>query len=198
MSAFLPATGVCILFQTSTNIPCMRYRGESIIADFCDHTKPFVMKLSYSAFLLFFICSATACDRNSDATLPPPPTSSAPGAGTFTWVEGNAGAGTAIICDSAYASAQFKTIFAFKGGAATRYQFEINLSSLSAGNYSVATNGNAVAYIRPGSSAIGTGTAGGITISANANNELSGNGVVTMPTINDRVYITMNKVPLRP
>ncbi len=162
--------------------------GETII----------IMK-KYSLQLLLVVIAAVSlfsCSKDEIANAVQAGTVGANGAGAFTWVEGGGGAGTPIVCDSAYASAQYKSIFVYKGANATRYFFEINLTSLAAASYPMSTAGNAVAYDRLGN--MSTGTAGSINILANSNNKISGTGVISMPSINDRLYITMKDLPIRP
>jgi|GEM_PF-1928157 len=112
----------------------------------------------------------------------------------FVWTENDNTFATANIikCDSAYASAQFKTIFVYKGPAVTKYYFEINLSSLAVASYSVNT-ANQVTYLRPGSLLL-AGFGGAIDITANANNKITGTGVISLPfaasgSTTSRVYI---------
>jgi hypothetical protein len=154
----------------------------------------------YSLQLLFAFIAATSlfsCTKNEITNGIQSGTVGANGLGAVTWVEGGGGAGTPIVCDSAYASAQYKSIFVYKGATTTRYFFEINLTSLAPAIYSLSTSGNAVAYDRPGSSGNSTG-GGSITVIINANNKLSGTGIVSIPSINDRVYITIKDLPIRP
>ncbi len=103
------------------------------------------------------------------------------GSDVFVWTENDNtfAAANIIKCDSAYASAQYKSIFVYKGATATKYFFEINLSSIAVANYSIGST-NAVAYVRPGSQII-SGTAGNIEITANAGGKISGTGTISMP-----------------
>lgn len=136
----------------------------------------------------FFACKKDAATTNGGST--------ANGANTFTWTDNS----VTYNCDSAYASAQFKTIFVYKGGSTTRYFFEINLTGLSVANYPFTTTGNALAYIRPGaSSAILTSFAGSLAITANSNNKITGAGVATVnsSTLGERINFTFTDLPLR-
>lgn len=70
-----------------------------------------------------------------------------------------------------YANATFKSIFAVHNGATV---VEINLSSLAVGSYTIDNATNVLTYLKPGSNAMWLGTSGSVTITANANNKLSG------------------------
>jgi hypothetical protein len=139
--------------------------------------------------LLFLAIGFTSCSKDANAANN---TGAAIGANTFTWVEGS----TTLSCDSAYASSNFKTIFATKGGGANRYYFEINLASIAIGNYTFPTSPNAFSYVRPSNSGILVGSAGGVQITANANNTISGNGVATISST-ERVNFTFTNLPIR-
>jgi len=76
-----------------------------------------LLTLSFIALTLF-ACKKDAATTNGGST--------ANGANTFTWTDNT----VTYNCDSAYASAQYKTIFVYKGGSATRYFFEINLTGI--------------------------------------------------------------------
>lgn len=145
-------------------------------------------------FILAFITTSLfACKKDAATTNGG---STANGANTFTWTDNS----VTYNCDSAYASAQFKTIFVYKGGSTNRYFFEINLTGLSVANYPFTTTGNALAYIRPGaSSAILTSFAGSLAITANSNNKITGAGVATVnsSTLGERINFTFTDLPLR-
>lgn len=142
-------------------------------------------------FLVAEFALSTSCNKSSST-----PAATAPGANgsnSFTWVDGT----TTHNCDSAYASANFKTIFVYKGGTASRFFFEINLTSLAVGNYNVTSSGtNAIAYIRPTSSSTFQSVAGGVQITNNANNTLTGTGVASI-TLSERVTFTFTNLPIR-
>lgn len=117
------------------------------------------------------------------------------GGNTFTWVDNN----VTYNCDSAYASTQYKTIFAYKGATTSRYFFEINLTGLAVANYPFTTSGNALAYVRPSTTALLTSFAGALTITANANNKMTGTGVATVnsSTTGERITFTFTDLPIR-
>lgn len=143
--------------------------------------------LSFIALTLFS-CKKDAATTNGGST--------ANGANTFTWTDNT----VTYNCDSAYASAQYKTIFVYKGGSTTRYFFEINLTGLSVANYPFTTSGNALAYIRPGTtSSLLTSFAGALAITANANNKITGAGVATVnsSTLGERINFTFTDLPVR-
>jgi hypothetical protein len=143
------------------------------------------------AFILASIVFTTSCTKSNST--PATTTPGANGSNTFTWVDGT----TTHNCDSAYASANFKTIFVYKGGTASRFFFEINLSSLAVGNYTVSgTGANAIAYIRPANATTYQAVAGGVQITANANNTITGTGVASITTM-ERVNFTFTNLPIR-
>lgn len=141
------------------------------------------------AITLSVICLVTSCKKDSSTSNS---TSTGIGAGTFTWTETNNS--TVQTADSAYASTNYKTIFAYKGG--TQYFFEINLSSLAVGTYSLTTSANVLTYKRPADANYLVATAGGIEITANANNKLTGSGVGTI-TATERVNVTFTNMPIQ-
>ncbi len=134
-----------------------------------------------------FACKKDAATTNGGSTVN--------GANTFTWIDNS----ITYNCDSAYASAQYKSIFVYKGATVTRYFFEINLTSIAVGTYSLTTTGNALAYIRPGTSALLTSFAGSLAITANANNKITGAGVSTVnsSTLGERINFTFTDLPIR-
>ena len=164
------------------------------------------MKKNFLKILLIALVTftATACTKE-DTSGNNNGTGSSSGSDVFVWTENDNtfAAANTIKCDSAYASAQFKTIFVYKGATTTRYFYEINLSSLAVGAYSItSTSANAVAYIRPSSTGLQTGTAGSISISANASNKITGDGTISMPfaaggNTTSRVYIKFTNLPVR-
>jgi hypothetical protein len=144
----------------------------------------------FSIAISFAACGKETTNGNNNA-------GAGVGSGTISWVEGNAGIGTPIVADSAYVNNQFKTIYAFKGSGSNKYIIEINLTALAAGAYSLASpTTNMVSYIRNGG-AVSVATAGSVTIATNINNLLTGSVVASMPSLSDRLYITMNNVPVR-
>lgn len=147
--------------------------------------------------LLFvtFIATALFACKKDNTTSTNNSSSTTNGGNTFTWVDNN----VTYNCDSAYASNQYKTIFVYKGANTTRYFFEINLTGLTVANYPFTTNGNALAYIRPSTTALLTSFAGALTITTNANNKITGAGVATVnsSTNGERVNFTFTDLPIR-
>jgi hypothetical protein len=147
------------------------------------------MKHLFSAAAILFAIAFTSCSKEAELSNN---INAAVGANTFVWVNGT----DSLRCDSAYASANFKTIFAYKGSGANRYFFEINLTSLAVGQYSfVAPTSNAFAYIRPSSANTLIGFAGALQISANANNTITGVGVASVAQ--ERVNFVFSALPIR-
>ncbi|MBC7413067.1 MAG: hypothetical protein H7331_11520 [Bacteroidia bacterium] len=90
----------------------------------------------------------------------------------FKWTENG---GAEITADSSRFSAQYKTLFAFKGSK----MFEINLSGSSVATYNIGT-ANALTLVSGGAN--NAATAGDVKISANASSKISGTFDVTMNT----------------
>jgi hypothetical protein len=141
----------------------------------------------------FIATTLFACKKDAATTTNSGSTTN--GGNTFTWVDNN----VTYNCDSAYASNQYKTIFVFKGASTSKYFFEINLTGLAVANYPFTTSGNALAYIRPSTSGILTSFAGALTVTANANNKITGTGVATVnSSVNgERVNFTFTDLPIR-
>lgn len=144
--------------------------------------------------IAFIATTLIACNKNATTTTTNNG-SSTNGINTFTWVDNN----VTYNCDSAYASNQYKTIFVYKGTSTTRYFFEINLTSLAVANYPFTTSGNALTYIRPSTTALLTSFAGALTVTANANNKMTGTGVATVNSSanGERINFTFTDLPIR-
>lgn len=145
--------------------------------------------------LVAFIATTLFACKKDTATTTTNGGSTTNGGNTFTWIDNN----VTYNCDSAYASNQYKTIFVYKGASTTRYFFEINLTGLAVANYPFTTSGNALAYIRPSTTSILTSFAGALTVTANANNKMTGTGVATVnSSINgERINFTFTDLPVR-
>lgn len=115
--------------------------------------------------ILFFAFLATSCssDDGGESQNPNPTTDG------FFYSEN--GSTTMLTVDSPYASNQFKSIFATDNSNTI---IEINLTSIAVGSYTIDNNANFFSYLKPGASGIWSGSAGTVTITANANNKLSG------------------------
>jgi hypothetical protein len=122
----------------------------------------------FATLLLFFsvLMVATSCSNDDDSSNSNPnPTNG------FTWTD-SADTSTQTV-DTPYASAQFFSVFAVQQGATI---YEINLTSLAVGSYSLASaSGNSLYYNKTGNLPTGfSPSSGTVTITANANNKLSG------------------------
>lgn len=144
-----------------------------------------LLLVAFIATTLFACTKDAATTTNGGSTIN--------GGNTFTWVDNN----VTYNCDSAYASNQYKTIFVYKGASTTRYFFEINLTSLAVANYPFTTSGNALTYIRPSTTALLTSFAGALTVTANANNKITGTGVATVNSSANGERITFTDLPVR-
>lgn len=92
----------------------------------------------------------------------------------FTWIDDN---GTTIqTVDNPYATNQYKSIFAVRSGATI---YEINLTSIAVGTYSLTASGNALYYRNTTMTAPFSATSGNVIITANGNNKLSGTFAAT-------------------
>ena len=112
-----------------------------------------------------FSCSSDSDDNN------PTPTPSANG---FLYAEN--GSTTMISVSTPYASNQYKSIFA---ADTNNTVIEINLTSIAVGSYTIDDTTNFFAYLKPGTTGMWNGSAGTVTITANANNKLSGTFSIT-------------------
>lgn len=122
--------------------------------------KTIIKTLILSAVVLLSSCSKSEDNSSNNATPTP--------ADGFYYSEN--GSTTMTAATSAYASNQFKSIFALNG---SNTAFEINLTSIAVGTYTI-NSSNALAYIKPGGSQLWSASAGTITITSNANNKLTG------------------------
>lgn len=112
-----------------------------------------------------FSCSSDSDDNNSTPT---------PSANGFLYAEN--GSTTMTSAASPYASNQYKSIFAVNNSNTI---IEINLTSLVVGSYTIDDTANFFAYLKPGTTGMWNGSAGTVTITANANNKLSGTFSIT-------------------
>ena len=128
----------------------------------------FIMKNLKCTILLLAFATATlltSCSKSDPTVATTPVATTANG---FTWTENN---GTTIMTvDDPHVSIQGKTILAVRSGNTI---FEINLSSLAVGTYTVTNGVNVITYV-PNASGFFNATSGSIIITANANNKLSG------------------------
>lgn len=128
-------------------------------------------KLLSSALVLFLMLTTISCTDDDAAIVPAIPSIGADG---FTWID-SSGA-TVQTVNNPYASTQYKSIFAVSSGATI---YEINLTSIAVGTYSLTASGNALYYKNASMSAPFSPTLGTIIITANANNKLSGTFTAT-------------------
>jgi PBP1b-binding outer membrane lipoprotein LpoB len=121
--------------------------------------------------IVFCILIMSSCAKKEDSFEPDTSGNTenpADNKGSFTWTTSS---GQSVTADSAHYYSQFTTIFAFKNG--TSNSIEMNLSALSLGTYSFSsTSGNAFAFV-DGSTNYDA-SSGSLTITASANNRLSG------------------------
>lgn len=110
----------------------------------------------------------TSCSKSdsSPAVVTPVATVAADG---FTWTENG---GTSVLTvDNPYANLQGKTIFAIRSGNTI---YEINLTALAVGTYTIANGTNNVITYIPNANGFFNATSGSVIITANANNKISG------------------------
>ncbi len=112
-----------------------------------------------------FSCSSDSDDNNSTPT---------PSTNGFLYAEN--GSTTMISVSTPYASNQYKSIF---GVDNSNTIIEINLTSIAVGSYTIDDTTNFFAYLKPGTTGMWNGSAGTVTITANANNKLSGTFSIT-------------------
>jgi hypothetical protein len=126
------------------------------------------MNKSSIGLLVVFCCwMAVACKKDDPEPVDTTPTT-AQNKGDFKY---SLNGGAVLAADSAKYYSQNTTIFAFKNNA--NISFEINLSDLSVGTYSISSStGNQFQYTVGSANYNGTGN---VNITANANNQLSGN-----------------------
>lgn len=125
----------------------------------------FKLTLLLSLSLLIF----SGCQKdNADPKVDDPGTTAPVNKGSFSWTPAG---GSAITADSAHYYTSFTTIFAFKNGNATT--FEINLSSLAVGAYTLSTaTGNALTFVT--ASTTYTAHTGNVLITTNNGSKMSG------------------------
>jgi hypothetical protein len=121
--------------------------------------------------------TVVSCKKKEAETTTPAPVVTAPVAtpvatAGFKWTENG---GAEITADSSRFSAQYKTLFAWKGSKI----FEINLSASAVATYTIGAT-NAFTLASGGTNNVAT--AGDVKISANASNKISGTFDVTMNT----------------
>ena len=130
-------------------------------------------KLSSLLLIALFAITSVSCSDNGDVTTTPPVTPVA--SDGFKWTDSSSS--TEQTVNNPYASNQYKTIFATNTGGSTVY--EINLTSIAVGTYDVMASGNAFYYRSTTMSSPFNPTSGSVTITANANNKLTGTFTAT-------------------
>ena len=117
-------------------------------------------------------CSSDSDDNNSSQN---------PSTNGFLYAEN--GSATMTSVSSPYANNQYKSIFAVNNSNTI---IETNLTSLAEGSYTIDDATNFFAYLKPGTTGMWNGSAGTVTITANANNKLTGTFSITSGSgIND-------------
>lgn len=110
------------------------------------------------ALVMFGVFSFAACKKDSGGS---------GGNGTFTYKENN---GSELQMPNAEARSQYKSIFASE--ASNNPLIEINLTSLSVGDYTIGS-ANQLSYLK--GTSLWTASGGTVKITNNANGKLSGN-----------------------
>ncbi len=123
------------------------------------------MKKIFKVVLLCLITSLVSCSKDDTTSN----NNSNPATDGFFYAEN--GATSTQTVSTPYANATFKSIFAVHNGATV---VEINLTSLAVGSYTIDNATNVLTYLKPGANAMWMGASGSVTITANANNKLSG------------------------
>lgn len=132
--------------------------------------KNLVLFISICTLNALFFSACKKDDTSPDTTTPTPPAST----GGFTYTPAG---GSQVIADSAHYYSSFTTIFAFKNG--TSNSFEINLSSLAVGAYTLSSaTGNALTFVT--SSTTYTAHTGNVFITTNNGSKLSGTFTSTL------------------
>lgn len=124
-----------------------------------------------SVAVLFLAFATFSCSKNDET--PITPIVSVPANG-FKYSEN--GATTKITAPTAFVNGSFNTIIAQNSGGQTI--FEINLTGLTSGSYTIDNSNNFVTYVKPGEGSF-VGTAGTVVITSNANSKLTGTFNVT-------------------
>ncbi len=122
--------------------------------------------LKLAAIILLSGAALSSCKKDEAE-----PETNNPGANPGSDFNWKTSSGSQVTADSAYYYGQFTTVFAFKNGLSN--SIEINLSALSAGNYSISsTTGNALTFVT--ASTTYTANSGYCNISGVSNNKLAG------------------------
>jgi len=109
----------------------------------------------------------TGCQKD-DTKPTEDPTTTPVSVGGFSWTPSG---GSQVVADSAHYYNSFTTIFAFKNGNAN--SFEINLSSLAVGAYTLSSaTGNALTFVTASTNY--TANSGSVFITTNNGSKLSG------------------------
>lgn len=119
-----------------------------------------------SVVLLLITFSVISCSKNDDTPITPVVPTSSNG---FKYSEN--GATTKISLPNPFVNGSFNTIIA--QNASNETIFEINLTSVAVGTYTIDNTNNYLTYVKSG---VGNfiGSAGTVVITANANNKLTG------------------------
>jgi hypothetical protein len=147
---------------------------------------------SRSFLVLCFILFIVAC-KKEDTPETEEPTDVPAGQADFRWKYDG---GATVVADSAYYYSQFTTIYAFKNGVSS--SIEVNLSSLSAGSYSLSSaTGNMLTYVK--NAATYTTTSGSFNISSTSNTKLSGDfsGSINTGSVSTTISGTFSAIPHR-
>ena len=117
----------------------------------------------------------TGCQKdNADPATDDPGTTTPVNKGSFSWTPAG---GTSVTADSAHYYSSFTTIFAFKNGNAN--SFEINLSSLAVGAYTLSSaTGNALTFVTAATTY--TAHSGSVLITTNNGSKMSGTFSATL------------------
>jgi hypothetical protein len=126
------------------------------------------MKTLFKLNLCLLLLLAFSCKKEEVSSTTSNNPSNGPTSG-FKWTENG---GAENIADSSRFTAQYKTLFAWKGTK----KFEINLNASSVATYTIG-NGNALAFV---SSGLHSATTGSIIVTANSGSKISGTFDVTM------------------
>ena len=130
-------------------------------------------KLLSIIIITFFAVATTSCNNDNDDASPATP---APTTGDgFRWTDSSSS--TEQTVNNPYASDTYNSIFATNTGGGT--VFEINLTSIDVGTYSLTVSGNALFYQSSTMPSSFSPTSGSVIITTNANNKLSGTFTAT-------------------
>jgi uncharacterized protein DUF6252 len=128
--------------------------------------KQFILYISLC--LLGGVILLSGCGKDTATPEEDPSTPTPVSTGGFSWTPSG---GSQVVADSTHYYSSFTTIFAFKNGNAN--SFEINLSSLAVGAYTLSSaTGNALSFVT--SSTTYTAHTGSVFITTNNGSKLSG------------------------